>query len=206
MPLYRQHDSSLIKIYKKTNFLQGEIELKFKSRLLTILITLGFLFTLVITNNDKLSADTRINESKGVEHTDITFKNLKTSGHWNTGPIFISFDNWTEFDHEWIQVNDGTPQNPHIIENVTINAGGSGSGIKIQSSHEYFIIRNCTVYNTGSDFEDAGIKLHNTKNGLIINNTVSNLIHGIYLRSSCENNNITGNIANDNTCPDRHQQ
>ena len=94
----------------------------------------------------------------------------------------------------------GTWQEPYVIEDVTIDSGGTGSGIFINNSkNDYFIIRNCTVYNAGSGTYDAGIKLENTNNGTLTNNNCSNNPqYGILLLNFCYNNTISGNIANDN--------
>jgi len=118
---------------------------------------------------------------------------------------FIHVDgNWTltESAYDWCY-GDGSWGNPYIIENVTIDASSSptGSGIIIDNSkNDYFIIRNCTVNFAGNTISDAGIKLINTCNGTIFNNTVSdNDNKGIYLQYGCDNNNITENTINDNT-------
>lgn len=94
----------------------------------------------------------------------------------------------------------GTLNNPYIIENVTINGGGVNgvSCIEVRNSDAYFIIKNCTLYNSGR-FYYAGILLYNTTNGqLIQNNLLDNLDTGIKLSES-SNNNITGNYINNNT-------
>jgi len=116
---------------------------------------------------------------------------------------FIHVDgNWTDTknDNDWC-IGSGTWQEPYVIENVTIDASSSptGSGIFINNSkNEFFIIRNCTVYNGGSGEYDGGIKLKNTSNGTLIKNNCSNNGRdGIYLHKS-NNNTIQGNIANDN--------
>ena len=73
---------------------------------------------------------------------------------------------------------------PYIIENLTINASGSGGrGILIQDTDKPFILRNCTV--SDADKWHDGIFLFFVKNAQIINNTVNNNgDHGIYLLDS----------------------
>jgi len=116
---------------------------------------------------------------------------------------FIHVDgNWSATtSYDWCY-GDGSWGNPYIIENVTIDASGSptGSGIFIDNSkNDYFIIRNCTVKYAGNAATDAGIKLYNTCNGTIFNNTVSNNDNeGIYLNFICNNNTISQNTANYN--------
>ncbi len=173
--------------------------MKFKTTHLTILITLGFLFCLMIINNNNFFADIEINERKSANITERNFKNPNTSGHWKTNHIHILNDNWSATALDWIQVGAGTPQNPHIIENVTINAVGMGSGIIIEDSNDYFIIRNCTVYNSGIVSSDAAILLRNTDNGQIIeNNCSNNKRHGIHLRENCNNNFLLRNNISNN--------
>ncbi|MFX1500152.1 MAG: NosD domain-containing protein [Promethearchaeota archaeon] len=87
----------------------------------------------------------------------------------------------------------------YIIDGLEIDAGGIGSCIEIENSNVYFIIKNCTIYNSGNSFFDAGIKLSNTNNGSLLNNTCSNNgDHGILLEDNSNNNTILGNTANNN--------
>jgi len=134
-------------------------------------------------------------------------KKLKTSGGYFESFIHIDGsipDNWsdTTITYDWCS-GDGSWSNPYIIENVTIDATGSptGSGIYIENSkNDHFIIRNCTAYNSGTDYYDAGIKLENTNNGTLINNNCSNNAGcGIVLMINCENNTLRGNTANENS-------
>lgn len=128
---------------------------------------------------------------------------LKKSGYWMLNFIHID-GNWSEtaaLPAGWCN-GDGSWQNPFLIENITIDAISSltGSGIFINNSkNEYFIIRNCTIYNAGSMSDDAGIKLQNTNNGTLINNNCSqNGENGIIMINNCINNTISGNKVNDN--------
>ena len=135
---------------------------------------------------------------------------------------FIHVDgNWTDTtSYDWCYFESGY----YIIENVTIDASNSptGSGILINNSkNDYFIIRNCMVFNADDIFFDSGIWMENTNNGTIFNNDFSdnnlgiyligceknnimdntvnnNGYNGIYLDTDCFNNNITGNTANNN--------
>ena len=95
-------------------------------------------------------------------------KNPLLSEFWDEEDInfiHIKNDNWSAVELEWIQNNTGTWDDPHIIENITINAGKFGIGILIEDSSEHFIIQNCTIYNsTNEAFNTAGIYLKNTNN------------------------------------------
>lgn len=131
--------------------------------------------------------------------------NIRTANYWNlTGsPIYIDntnpLYNWskTAFDNDWCRGN-GSRNNPYIIENVTINGQGSGECIEILNSNAYFIIRNCTLSNSGPIIDsDAAIKLRFVNNGNLVNNNVSYNPYGILLQYS-EDNNISKNTINDN--------
>ena len=92
----------------------------------------------------------------------------KMSGYWDLPFIYIN-GNWsyTAGNYTWCS-GDGSWQNPYVIENVTIDASSSptGSGILIENSKQnYFIIRNCTIFNAGT-----GIKLENSTNGRLTEN------------------------------------
>ncbi|TFF87519.1 MAG: hypothetical protein EU548_10185, partial [Promethearchaeota archaeon] len=151
-------------------------------------------------NSDEIKENMAINE---INETNIG-NLVRDAKSWKflTG---ISIDdsnpsiNWTAINstYDWCN-GKGTKDEPYIIENITIDAGGSGSCLTIQNSIVYFIIRNCTFYNSGSVFPNAGIYMYNVNNGTLVNNTCSrNNFHGIYLRN-CDKNEILNNTANDN--------
>jgi len=131
--------------------------------------------------------------------------NPKISGGYSESFIHIDGNipgNWsdTASTYDWCS-GDGSWSNPYTIENVTVDCGGSGSGIFIDNSeNDYFIIRNCTVYNAGSGTYDAGIKLEITNKGTLTNNNCSNNPqHGILLHNFCDNNTLSGNTACNNS-------
>ncbi|MHA1521218.1 MAG: right-handed parallel beta-helix repeat-containing protein, partial [Promethearchaeota archaeon] len=116
-------------------------------------------------------------------------------------PIFIDGDDggndWTTFPNK---TGSGTFGDPYIIENLEINASGSGSGIYIRDSTVYAEIINCTVSNSGPSSEDAGIRLLNCANIQIMNCTSAyNDYYGIYLVSNSYNNTLSGNNASYNS-------
>ncbi|MFX1477117.1 MAG: NosD domain-containing protein [Promethearchaeota archaeon] len=126
-------------------------------------------------------------------------KNLKTSSI--SGKIYID-NNWTAAKAAGICTGNGTYSAPYIIEDLVIDAGGSGSGIKIANSTEFFKIENCTLYNSrgllpwaGLPIE-AGILLFNASNGLIIQNNCSYNDIGIF--SYGFNNSISSNLITEN--------
>ncbi len=168
--------------------------MKSKTNKITILIILGISFVL-LTN-------IKLNFSDG-QKSDATTP--KESAGFSESFIHIDGsipNNWsdTALTYDWCY-GLGTWQEPYIIENVTINGVSTGSGILIENSNnDYFFIRNCTVFNTGTGASDAGIKLINVTNGIIFNNTCSNNGNdGILLMTNCNNNTISYNIANNNS-------
>ncbi len=117
--------------------------------------------------------------------TEVPFRkeSLKKSGYWNLPFIHVN-NNWTYIagNYSWCS-GDGSWDNPYLIENITIDASSSPivSGIWIQNSDDYFIIRNSTIFNAGSSNNGAGIRLTFIKNGKFINNTISDNYRGITL-------------------------
>ena len=90
----------------------------------------------------------------------------------------------------------GTSGDPYIIENWDINGTGYGYSIYIDDTTDYFVIRNCNLYDAYVLFGDSiEIRISNSTNGLIINNTISNSQHGIEIfessNTTVQNNNIT---------------
>jgi len=122
-------------------------------------------------------------------------KVIKKSG--NHAPIHID-GNWAAAYAAGICTGSGFLDDPFVIQDLTIDGGGSGSGILIENSDVYFIIEHCTIYNTGSQPGDAGIRLQNTDNGQLIDNDCSNNnIGGIAVIYS-NYNTISGNTINFN--------
>ena len=171
-----------------------------KDKLKLIILVIGMIFALSVMSSYSIMDDQGKNDGALENRDDPNFKRLKKSGFWSTNFIHID-GNWshTVGNYSWCSGN-GSWGNPYTIENVTIDASSSptGSGIFIiNSKNDYFIIRNCTVYNASSAYYDAGIKLQNTNNGVLTNNNCSNNgFSGIELLDYCENNTISGNIAN----------
>jgi len=156
-----------------------------------ILITLGILFA--------LAPKITINPSFITANSDvINFdkENLKISA--TTGKIHID-NNWTDAWSAGICTGNGTYSEPYVIEDLVIDAGGSGSGIFIENSIVYFKIENCTLYGAESGSRwGAGILLWNVNNSQLIGNNCSSNYIGIYLIDNNYNNTITGNIVNNN--------
>ncbi|MCJ7648184.1 MAG: right-handed parallel beta-helix repeat-containing protein [Candidatus Lokiarchaeota archaeon] len=150
-------------------------------------LSLSFIFSLLllpmlfnfINPSDFTSSHTQFN-------TDNT---PKSSGYWTMGPLHI--DDNGGGDYTWGQAEsndwcsgDGSLLTPYLLENITIDACGSESGILIEDSNgKYFTIRNCTVMNSGTNLmANAGIKLLTSSNGTVVeNNCLNNVKSGIML-------------------------
>ncbi|MDX1798797.1 MAG: right-handed parallel beta-helix repeat-containing protein, partial [Candidatus Lokiarchaeia archaeon] len=159
------------------------------------LITLVILFALATMITIKLILN---NGDKNDNNFDS--ENLKTAGI--SGKIHIDDDNpiinWSVAKKDGICTGNGTYSDPYVIEDLEIDGEGSESCIWIDNSEVYFRIDNCTVFNSGFEFYDAGIKLDNVINGQIFNNNCSGNHHrGILLKNS-NNSIISGNTVNNN--------
>ncbi|MEE9379740.1 MAG: NosD domain-containing protein [Candidatus Lokiarchaeia archaeon] len=162
-----------------------------------VLLTLGIIFTLSAISFCNLNFIAGTSE-KVSEYSDVITldnENLKLSKV--SGKIHID-NNWSATKTALICTGSGSYSDPYVIEDLIINASGSGSGIWIQDSTVFFKIENCTVYNSGNNWDDAGIKLGaNVDNGQLIDNIIHHNFVGIFLESS-DNNTITGNIITNN--------
>ena len=110
-------------------------------------------------------------------------------------------NNWSAAESAGICIGDGTYSNPYLIQDLEIDGGQLTSCILIENSQEYFKIENCTLYNAGEGDDPnyiAGIRLNNTQNGIIKNNTChSNEDDGITI-TYCKNLTIIDNNLHSN--------
>ena len=136
---------------------------------------------------------------------DINEKTLRKAGFWNENQIFIDeldvLFNWSYINKTYDWCNGaGIWDDPYIIENVTINANSYNFGILINNSNNiYFKIRNCTIRNSALGNLNAGIRLENSDNGTLINNTCSDNNENGILMLNCVNMTITDNTIENNT-------
>ncbi|MFX0102975.1 MAG: NosD domain-containing protein [Candidatus Hodarchaeota archaeon] len=94
------------------------------------------------------------------------------------------------------KTGNGTISNPYIIENLEIDALGTGSPILISDTFSHLVIRNCTLNNSGTNMQDAGIRLYNCTNLNITNCTIYDNENGLYLRETINCNYSSNNIRN----------
>lgn len=123
----------------------------------------------------------------------------KAAGYWDLtdSPIDIN-NNWsaTQSTYPWC-TGAGTINNPYVIENVTIDGLQKSSCITIKNTNDYFIIRNCTFYNTTTNWSgmyQAGIWLDNVDNGKIFNCYFTEFDYTGIDISFCSNLNISYNV------------
>jgi len=163
---------------------------------ITIFITLGMIFALTPIIIYIFNFNTGNSENSTSYNVDYNLdnKNLKISAV--SEKIHID-NNWTAAKTALICTGNGTYSEPYIIEDLEIDVEGSGNCILIENSDVYFKIENCTVYNSGPSYHNAGIRLSNVNNSLIISNNCSSNYYGIYLLE-CNNNTISGNNATNN--------
>ncbi len=88
-------------------------------------------------------------------------------------------------------IGNGTLTSPYIIEKFFISAS-STIGIEIINTDAFLTIQNCYISGGFSNKID-GIYLQRTSNVKITNNTIINSYRGIFLRTSCNNNEISKN-------------
>jgi parallel beta-helix repeat protein len=164
--------------------------MKLKAKKMVSLLIIGLLLPIFINNNFNFRNEQKTN-----------LNDLNDSKGYNEFYIHID-GNWslTASTYDWCS-GDGSWDNPYLIENVTINCVGTGSGILINNSNDdYFIIRNCTILDANgigvySQYA-GGIKLINCSKGIIFNNTCTNggfYGTGIFLYNKCSNITIERN-------------
>jgi len=146
-----------------------------------------------------IQTDNSLNDVKIVNRDIIqtdegnTVGHLKASGYEspieiNGSATGVGAHNWTWAQAQPWCTGSGTEIDPYIIEDIIINGVGSNQCIGIYESNEYFIIRNCTFYNSrGTAATDSGIKLLEVTNGKILNSYCLNNTVGIYLFESSYN-------------------
>ena len=148
-------------------------------RIISIL-TVGF--TIII-----VSMNTNIMESgynSSIKNNELRISSISSRIHIN--------NNWTDTKAAGICTGEGTASNQYIIKDWMIDGENTGSCILIENSSAFFIIKNCSITNSGEEFFDSAIKIYNSKYGLIINNFLYDNHIGIYLEG-CNDTVITGN-------------
>ncbi|MFX1479627.1 MAG: nitrous oxide reductase family maturation protein NosD [Promethearchaeota archaeon] len=157
-----------------------------KKRKSCILVIIGLFFIPSILINVKLNV-----KSEDFSQFNSEIRDLHVSKIY--GKIYIN-NNWSDAKTAGLCTGSGNFSDPYIIEDLIIDARGTGSGILIESSIVYFIIENCTIINSRSGVPPsygAGISLDGVGNGTIKNNNISLNDIGIFINGN--NNSISQN-------------
>jgi parallel beta-helix repeat protein len=155
------------------------------------LIILGFIFIGFLIRNKELL----IQDDLYPSYKQITL----ISSHVSINPLIIDEKGnanytWEEaLLEEWCSGN-GTKESPYVIRNIFIDGNDSEYCLTIRNSHKYAQILNSTFQNTeGYPYKEAGLRIINTTNLIIKNNTfLDHYVGGIYCANS-SNVNITAN-------------
>ena len=160
-----------------------------------LLVVLGLGFVLIPTFAFIVNLEIGNGAKNSENNNDITLDNKNLRISKVSGKIHI-INNWTAAKSAGICTGTGTYSEPYVIGDLVIDAGGSGSPIRIEHSDVYFIIENCTLSNSQLSYQNAGIHLNSVDNGRLIDNNCSSNYYGIYLSSSY-NITISGNNVSD---------
>ncbi len=129
--------------------------------------------------------------------SDSNFEKTELIPHSSSihSPIYINGND--ELDSFFAgNASDGTKSNPFVFENLVISAE-QVNGIMIENTNKYIEIKNSTIIGLDQSYPDGGIKIVNSSNIKIINNTVQDFILG-YVLWRIINASVLSNIAFDN--------
>ncbi|MBD3187527.1 PKD domain-containing protein [Candidatus Bathyarchaeota archaeon] len=107
--------------------------------------------------------------------------------------ILISGDGDWGIGSNGVVAGNGSANNPWIIANWTIDGGGMTVPIAISNTRDHFVIKNCTLFNSGFTSSRGCVNLNNVTNGRVENNTWYDSYTGVYM------NNCNNSVVHDNT-------
>jgi parallel beta-helix repeat protein len=160
-----------------------------------LLITI---FLVIFLYSSLYGFDEALFKVKRSEKEYLNYNHIKISNLYET-TIQIDDLPSSNFDWEWAESQSwcsgsGTEIDPYIIENHVFAISDSGATcLSIKNSEKYFIIENCSFFDTLFSGSGSGVYLYNVTNAKVINSSVHHKYQGIYLDHSY-NNLISGNI------------
>ena len=109
-----------------------------------------------------------------------------------------SLTNWSWAETQpWFGGGSGTELDPYVLQDFNIESGGgTGNCLSIENSRKHFIVKECSLSNSGTSTTNAGIYLSNVTNALIIDNDCTNNYNGIYFESSHNNDFSSNDVIN----------
>ena len=140
---------------------------------------------------------------------DNFYKHLTSSSEFNSNVDSLKFSQgsfkihivnnsgWVAFKDAGNCTGNGTYSDPYVIKDLVIDGEGSDYCILIENTNVYFVIENCSLYNSEGSQISAGIRFLNVNNSMLIENNCSSNFNGILLMA-CTNNTIIGNTLPNN--------
>ena len=142
---------------------------------------------------------------------DFPYSIIGSAGNYDYLPIWnlqnqiaiddlpTSLTNWSWAETQpWFGGGSGTELDPYILQDFNIESGGgTGNCLSIENSRKHFVVKECSLSNSGTSTTNAGIYLSNVTNALIIDNDCTNNLNGIYFESS-HNNDFSSNTLINN--------
>lgn len=166
------------------------------------IFTLALTFLLPLSGITISIYSSGFNEYGNNENSIINDENLIPKVSYTShNPIRI--DNNTDFANQaslegWN--GNGTEGDPYIIEGYEIDGGGYGYCVYIGNTTDYFVVRNCYLYNSSENYDwpysaNTGFHLYYVKNGTLENSELSSnegrdVLFYYSNGSSMQNNNI----------------
>lgn len=168
---------------------------KIKTVLILLVIILGVIpINTIYTLNNSFSPSNTINHIEEEGEDDYVPTDLKSS-YQNVDPFEINDldpnKDWAYIasQYDWC-TGKGTPNDPYVIEGISIDAGYQGGCLTIRNSEKYFIINGSAIKRGAHNY--YGICLVSSKNGIVLGNTFYDNYKGILI-ADCYDMTVLGN-------------
>ncbi|GAH16136.1 unnamed protein product, partial [marine sediment metagenome] len=124
------------------------IKMRSKTKKISILIIVGFVFPLLVNLRFNFSVEQNFIEN-------IECSALKAPIFINDTATGVNAHNWTWAEEQPWCSGSGTDIDPYVIQNLIINGFETASCIEIRNSTAFFIIKDCTLYNSSASSDNA---------------------------------------------------